>query len=55
MNWRWRIAKAGMTQKQFAKHLGVAPSQISDWVNMRKEATPLSVIRVDTALQEFGV
>lgn len=53
--WRWRIAKAGLTMRDFAISIGSSQSQFSDWVRGAVPISQKSINRVESALQKLGV
>ena len=54
-NWKWRIYKAGMTQKEFCEWFGLSEGQLSDWLNGRKEPKKTSVDKIESHLKTLGV
>jgi transcriptional regulator with XRE-family HTH domain len=54
-SWRWRIAKAGMTQGEFALKAGVQRSHLSRYINFRKNPSAITFTRIETLLKELKV
>lgn len=54
-DWRWRIARAGMTQKDFAAEVKVTASNLSQYILGNKNPRPLTVERIESALKKMGV
>jgi len=56
LDWRWRIAKAGMTQAEFAKNeAGVTGSNLSQYILGKKNPRPLTYEKIEAALRRLGV
>lgn len=53
--WKWRIAKAGLTQKEFCSKYGFAQGTFSNWIRGTRPITQKSKDRVEAALKELGV
>ncbi|WP_341531412.1 helix-turn-helix transcriptional regulator (plasmid) [Nostoc sp. UHCC 0302] len=45
---------AGLTQEQFATHLGVTYSTVNRWENGRSKLSPLAMQKIENLLQEMG-
>jgi transcriptional regulator with XRE-family HTH domain len=54
-DWKWRIYKAGITQKAFCKRFNIHESQLSDWIRGRKPPKKRSVEKIEGYLKELGV
>lgn len=54
-NWKWRIYKAELTQQKFCERFDIPPSQLSDWLNGRKEPKQSSIDKVELHLKSLGV
>ena len=55
-SWRWRIAKAGMKQKDFAvNEAGITPTNLSLYLLGRKIPRPLTFEKIESALKRLGV
>jgi hypothetical protein len=54
-SWRWRIAKAGMTQLAFCEVVSVTPPNMSMYLNGKKKPRPLTFETIESKLQELGV
>lgn len=55
-SWRWRIAKAGLTQRDFCKLVdGVTESNMSQYILLQKKPRPLTFSRIEEKLEELGV
>jgi putative transcriptional regulator len=44
----------GLTQEQFATHLGVTYSTVNRWENKRSKLSPMAMQRIEKLLQEMG-
>lgn len=55
MSWRWRIIRAGMSHREFARSLGRPASQISEWVCGKKHPKPETIRKIEAALKNLGV
>lgn len=53
--WRWRIAKAGMTQAEFCNGLGISAPNLSLYLNGKKVPRPLTFETIESKLKELGV
>lgn len=54
-SWRWRIAKAGMTQLAFCKVVSITPANLSLYLNGKKIPRPLTFEIIESKLKELGV
>lgn len=55
-SWRWRIARAGMTEKKFSEdHAKVDRSMMSRYLTGNVVPTPLTFTRIEDALKSLGV
>lgn len=54
-NWKWRICKAGLTQKDFCIKYKIAESQLSDWLTGTKKPKPYNIEKIENHLTELGV
>lgn len=46
--------ETGLTQEQFAAHLGVTYSSINRWENGRSKLSPLAVQKIEGILEQIG-
>ena len=53
--WRWRIAKAEKTQREFAKEAGVTNTLLSQYTRGIIIPSPLTIMRVEKKLAELKV
>lgn len=57
--WKWRIAKAGLTQRAFAQRIDMLPSQLSAYLTTNPETrmrpSQRTEERVEKLLDAFGV
>lgn len=57
--WKWRIAKAGLTQRAFAERIDMLPSQLSAYLtanpDTRMKPSERTEERVEKLLDAFGV
>jgi putative transcriptional regulator len=44
----------GLTQEQFAIHLGVTYSTVNRWENKRSKLSPMAMQKIEKLLQEMG-
>lgn len=44
----------GLTQEQFALHLGVTYSTLNRWENKRGKPSPMAITRIEAMLTEMG-
>jgi DNA-binding transcriptional regulator YiaG len=44
----------GLTQEQFAIHLGVTYSTVNRWENKRSKLSPMAMQKIENLLQEMG-
>lgn len=44
----------GLTQEQFALHLGVTYSTLNRWENQRGKPSPMATTRIEAMLTEMG-
>lgn len=51
--WRWRIAKAGITMKEFCTRINKPQSQFSDWINGKKIPRPETISMVEKAIKKL--
>ena len=55
-SWRWRIAKAGMNQKEFAQNeAGITATNLSEYIKGKKIPRPVTVEKIEAALKRLGV
>lgn len=55
-SWRWRIAKAGMTQRDFAEYeAGVTATNLGQYILKKKTPRPITVEKIEAALKRLGV
>lgn len=54
--WKWRIAKANMTQKEFCKYVGgVTQTSLSQYINGKKRPRPITYSKIEESLKLLGV
>lgn len=51
-NLQWYIAKAGVTQKEVARYLGVNPSSVNDWIKCKKYPR---IDKIEMLSKYFGI
>ena len=55
-SWRWRIAKAGLTQRDFCTHIeGLTESNLSQYILLQKKPRVLTFSKIEKRLEELGV
>lgn len=54
-DWKWRIAKAGKTQRDFAKDAGVTNALLSQYTRGIIVPSPLTIMRIEKKLAELKV
>lgn len=55
MSFRWRIAKAGYTESAVAKEIGICNATMSRIVRGLGKSLPLTLVKIETWLQNKGV
>lgn len=53
--WKWRIIKAGYSQKTFCEMLGITEGALSQYMNERKKPTLDTFDKIEAKLIELGV
>lgn len=55
-SWRWRIAKAGLTQRDFCSDIdGLTESNLSQYILLQKKPRVLTFSKIEKRLEELGV
>lgn len=55
-SWRWRIAKAGLTQRDFCNDIeGLTESNLSQYILLQKKPRVLTFSKIEKRLEELGV
>ena len=53
--WRWRIAKAGLTQNEFCNIVDVTPANLSLYLSCKVNPRPLTFEKIESKLKSMGV
>lgn len=51
--WKWRICKSGTNQLKFSEKLGIKPSQLSYWINGKRNPSLDDFDKVEEFLKEL--
>lgn len=54
-SWKWRVVKAGYSQKRFALLLGISPSLFSEYTTGKKDPSVERFERIEDKLKQLGV
>lgn len=54
-DWRWRIAKAGLSMRAFAQEAGVTNALLSQYTRGIIIPSPLTIMRIEKKLAELKV
>ena len=54
-SWKWRIYKAGMTQKDFCARIGMYQGHLSDIIRGEKDPEDKTMGKIEGELKALGV